>query len=72
VFQGPGRIGTFTLSPDGHWLVAGWPESDQFLFFNTRRLNKVVFVPNVTREFAPGGATGGPFPRIAGWAPAAP
>jgi hypothetical protein len=72
VFQGPGRIGNFTLSPDGRWLVAAWPEADQLLFFRVGRFNKVDFVPDVTREFSASGATGGPFPRIAGWAPVAP
>ena len=69
VFQGAGRIEGLGSSPDGKWLVAGWPEADQMLFLRVSpRVGKVVAVSNATREFSPGGAGSG-FPRVAGWAP---
>jgi hypothetical protein len=69
VFRGPGRIDNLTLSPDGKWLVAGWPGADEFLFFHLPRFHQLEPVANVRREFAPGGAEEGAFPMIAGWAP---
>jgi hypothetical protein len=68
VFRAPGRIGNFTLSPDGRWMAAGWPAADQLVFFRVLRFNRFRPVSNVAREFQPGGGPA-PFPRLAGWAP---
>jgi PQQ enzyme repeat len=68
LFEGPGRISNLATSPDGKWIVAGWPDADQFLFFRRLpRLGKVVSVSDVTAEFSPGVSGAEPFPRIAGW-----
>jgi hypothetical protein len=72
IFKGGGRLDDLTLSPDGRWLVASWPAVDQLLFFPLSRPAKVRAVSNVAREFEPGGPSGGPAPRVAGWAPPAP
>jgi hypothetical protein len=73
VFQGAGQIGNLAVSPDGRWLAAGWEAADQLLFFRRLpRLGKVVAVSDATREFAPGGESGGAFPILVGWAPPAP
>lgn len=72
VFQGAGRIANLTLSPGSRWLLAGWAGADQLLFFRLPRVGKFVAVDDVRREFDPGGAGDGAFPRLAGWAPAAP
>lgn len=72
VFQGAGRIANLTLSPGNRWLLAGWAGADQLLFFRLPRVGKFVAVDDVRREFDPGGTGDGAFPRLAGWAPAAP
>jgi hypothetical protein len=71
VFRGPGRTGNLTLSPNGRWLAVGWPAADQLLFFRVVRFHNLETVSNLSREFE-GATGGGAFPRLAGWAPAAP
>jgi len=73
IFRGAGRVESLALSPDGRWLVSGWPAADQLLFLRLApRIGKVVAVSNATAEFSPPGSSGGVFPQIAGWAPPAP
>jgi hypothetical protein len=73
LFRGAGRIEGLALSPDGRWLVSGWPAADQLLFLRlVPRIGKVVAVSNVTAEFSPSGDAGGVFPVIAGWTGPAP
>jgi hypothetical protein len=67
LFRGAGRIGDLTISPNGRWLLAGWPEADQLLFFRLPRVGKVIAVDDVRREFEPGASTPREFPRMAGW-----
>ncbi|HEX5469742.1 MAG TPA: hypothetical protein VFW80_11915 [Gaiellaceae bacterium] len=67
IFKGPREVESFSVSPNGQWLAAGWPEANQFLFFRLPH-GRVAAVSNVTREFSPG-TTDGAFPRIGGWAP---
>jgi hypothetical protein len=67
LFRGAGRIGNLTISPNGRWLLAGWPDADQLLFFRLPRVGKVVAVDDVRREFEPGASTPREFPRTAGW-----
>ena len=62
-----GRISDLAFSPDGRWLLAGWPEADQFLFLRLPGVQRIVAVDDVRREFDPGGPGIGEFPRISGW-----
>ena len=62
-----GRISDLAFSPDGRWLLAGWPEADQFLFLRLPGVQRIVAVDDVRREFDPGSPGIGDFPRISGW-----
>jgi hypothetical protein len=62
-----GRISDLVFSPDGRWLLAGWPEADQFLFLRLPGVRRIVAVDDVRREFDPGSPGIGEFPRISGW-----
>jgi hypothetical protein len=62
-----GRISDLAFSPDGRWLLAGWPEADQFLFLRLPGVRRIVAVDDVRREFDPGSPAIGEFPRISGW-----
>ena len=69
LFRGAGRVEGLSISPDGRWLVSGWPAADQLLFLRlVPRIGKVVAVSNSTDEFSPGVA-GAAFPVVAGWVP---
>jgi len=67
LFKGEGRFDGLSWSPDGRWLIVGWPEADQFLFLRAPDVRRVVTVSAVTREFDPGGSGEGRFPRIVSW-----
>lgn len=62
-----GRISDLAFSPDGRWLLAGWPEADQFLFLRLPGVQRIVAVDDVRREFDPGSPGIGEFPQISGW-----
>ena len=62
-----GRLDEVVFSPDGRWLLAGWPAADQLLFLPLRGRQGIVAVDDVRREFDPGGATVPGFPRLVGW-----
>jgi hypothetical protein len=62
-----GRISDLQFSPDGRWLLAGWPEADQLLFLRLPGVRRIVAVDDVRREFDPGSPGIGEFPRISGW-----
>jgi hypothetical protein len=61
VFRTPGRLGEVTSSPDGRWLLAGWPAADQWVFVKTdgSGLRAVAHVSEQFRSRA--------FPRVEGW-----
>jgi hypothetical protein len=67
VFRGTGRLQDVAWSPDGRWLLATWPDLDQFLFLRLSRVHRILPVSGITREFDPGGEGAGAFPRVAGW-----
>jgi hypothetical protein len=66
LYTGPGHLRDLALSPDGRWLLAGWPEADQFLFLRLAP-PRIRAVDAITREFDPGGTGTGPFPRVTEW-----
>jgi WD40 repeat protein len=70
LFPGTGRFEDVVWSPDGRWLLVTWPEVDQWLFLRAPSVRGPVSVPNIAREFDPGGGGASAFPRVAGWAPA--
>jgi WD40 repeat protein len=48
LFAGPGAFGSIVWSPDGRWLLAGWPSADQWLFL---RGSRVRAVGNIREQF---------------------
>lgn len=67
LFSAPGRLTGPSWSPDGRWLLIGWPDADQWLFINPDDPRRVKSFDNITEQFASGenGATA--FPRVSGW-----
>lgn len=48
LFAGPGTFGDFVWSPDGRWLLVGWPTADQWLFLHGSRVRAVG---NIREQF---------------------
>jgi hypothetical protein len=67
VFRAAGRLEEVAWSPSGRWLLASWPEADQFLFFRLPGVRSLLATSGISREFDPGGEGLGGFPRLAGW-----
>jgi hypothetical protein len=67
LFAGSGPFRRLTWSPRGRWLLAAWPQADQWLFLRAPGVRRVVAVSNVAREFDPGSDLTRGFPRLAGW-----
>jgi hypothetical protein len=68
LLSGPGRLTDPTWSPDGRWLLVGWPRADQWLFVRTdRRAQGPVPFGQITAQFESGDEESGGFPRISGW-----
>lgn len=62
LFAGGGRLAGLAWSPDGRWLLAGWPTADQLLFVRASGRQRIVAVSNVAAQFRSSA-----FPRIEGW-----
>lgn len=62
LFAGGGRLAGLAWSPDGRWLLAGWPTADQWLFVRAAGRQRIVAVSNVAAQFRSSA-----FPRIEGW-----
>jgi WD40-like Beta Propeller Repeat len=62
VFAGGGRLDGLAWSPDGRWLLVGWPTADQWLFVAARRTARIRAVSNVAAQLRSQS-----FPRIEGW-----
>lgn len=62
-----GRLEEIVFSPNGRWLLTGWPEANQLLFLRLPGVSRIDAVSDVRREFDPGlvGATS--FPRVVDW-----
>ena len=67
VFSGLGRFSGATWSPEGRWLLLGWPSADQWLFIRSADVSKIKAVSSLAVQFDPGGKGAGPFPQIEGW-----
>ena len=65
--QGEGRFEDLVFSPNGRWLLTGWPAADQLLFIRLPGVSGLVTVPDIRQEFDPGGVGATSFPRVAEW-----
>jgi hypothetical protein len=48
LFAGPGEFRDIVWSPDGRWLLVGWPTADQWLFLHGSRVHAVA---NIREQF---------------------
>jgi hypothetical protein len=62
LFAGAGRLAGLAWSPDGRWLLVGWPSANQWLFIRENGRHRLVAVSNVSEQFRSSA-----FPRVAGW-----
>jgi hypothetical protein len=60
VFAGRGSFSGLAWSPDGRWLLVGWPDADQWLFFRAAGAHAIRGVSDIARQF-------GGFPVVEGW-----
>ncbi len=67
LFSASGRLTGPTWSPDGRWLLVGWPAADQWLFIDADRPRHVIPIDRISEQFDPGGNGAGRFPRPSGW-----
>jgi hypothetical protein len=67
LFVGAGALTDLAWSPDGRWLLVGWPSADQWVFVRAQSGRRVVAVSNVGRQFNPGAPGNQPFPSVSGW-----
>jgi hypothetical protein len=61
LFRAEGDLEGLARSPDGHWLVVGWPAADQWVFVRSDGRG-IRASANVARQFRSRS-----FPRIEGW-----
>jgi hypothetical protein len=62
LFAGGGRFSELAWSPDGRWLLVGWPTADQWLFVRATGPPRIQSVSNVSAQLR-----SQTFPRIEGW-----
>lgn len=60
VFAGAGTLERVVWSPDGRWLLVGWPSADEWLFIRSAAVRKVIPVSGIGDAF-------GSAAQIAGW-----
>jgi hypothetical protein len=61
LFRGTGSFTGLTWSPNGRWLVVGWPIADQWLFLRADGRG-IRAISNISEQFRSQS-----FPRIEGW-----
>lgn len=61
LFGGTGPFEGVAWSPDGRWLLVGWPAADQWVFVR-RDGGSIRAVSNASEQFRSGS-----FPRVEGW-----
>ena len=64
---GAGRLAEPTWSPDGRWLLVGWPAANQWLFIRPDG-ERLVASASVAQQFDPGAIGSGALRRLLGWA----
>ncbi|MGH2986590.1 MAG: hypothetical protein ACRDLO_07885 [Solirubrobacterales bacterium] len=67
LFSARGLLTGPTWSPDGRWLLVGWPEADQWLFIRADRPQRVIAFDRISEQFDPGDNGAAGFPEVAGW-----
>lgn len=67
LFSARSRLTGPTWSPDGRWLLIGWPAADQWLFIDTTRPRRVVPFGRISEQFASGADGRASFPSVEGW-----
>ena len=61
LFSGLGQLQGLTWSPDGRWLLVGWPAADQWVFVRADG-GSIRAAANVSNQFRSRA-----FPRVEGW-----
>ena len=61
LFAGAGRLSELAWSPDGRWLLVGWPAADQWVLVRADGVS-IRAVSNVSAQFRSRS-----FPRVEGW-----
>jgi hypothetical protein len=62
LFNGTGAFDGLAWSPDGRWLVVGWPTADQWVFVRAGGARRIQAVSNVSEQFRSRS-----LPSIEGW-----
>jgi WD40-like Beta Propeller Repeat len=62
VFASDGPLEGLSWSPDGRWLLVGWPAADQWLFLGPGPRHAAVPVGNVSAQFR-----SQTFPQVSAW-----
>ena len=62
LIAGGGRFSELAWSPDGRWLLVGWPTADQWLFVRAVGRPRIQSVSNVSAQLRSES-----FPRIEAW-----
>ena len=68
LFSARGRLVGPTWSPDGRWLLVGWPAADQWLFIDVDHPRDVRPFGHISEQFDPGDDGDARFPRVDDWA----
>ncbi len=62
LFRGTGVFEGLVPSPDGRWLLVGWPTADQWVFVGADGRRRISAVSNVSEQFRSAS-----LPRLEGW-----
>ncbi len=66
LFAGTGLLDDPTWSPDGRYLLVGWPGADQWVSIPAEPREAQTTIGEITSRFAPDGGSGA-FPQILDW-----
>ena len=64
-FTGAG-LRQLVWSPDGHWLLVGWPAADQWVFIHAAGPPQIIAVSNIAQQFSGSGPRHA-LPNLEGW-----
>lgn len=63
----PGTFTDLSWSPDGHWLLIAWRDTDAWLFLNPEHPGHIETAGQISQQFSPGSSRPAGFPRPVGW-----